>query len=520
MALLLYHKIGHSRGHIRIKVDGWMNVSETKSEGLLREYQIIITAAEIDTEVTKKLKEIASTVKIPGFRPGKVPMSVVKSRFSDQVRGDAIKVALDEGAKQAIEGNDLRLASQPKVDIKSYDEGKDLEASLACEVMPTIEMPDLGKLAIERPRVESDPKEVEEALARIADENRPTLAIAKARAAKLGDVAKIDFIGRIDNEAFEGGTAEGHSLELGSNSFIPGFEDGLLGAKPGETVNVSVNFPEDYQAAHLANKLAVFEVKINELHEKAGVSIDDELGTRLGFENLEGLKDAVAEQINGQHQTALRQLVKKNVLDALADGEAFEVPPSLYNQEYETVARAMNSNTVTREDKGEDEDEDEDEHPAADEGMDDEAKEEAQSIARRRVRLGLLVTEIGRENKIDVTEEDTRRAVFEEARRYPGQEQMVLEYFQKNPEATQQISGPIFEDKVIDFILEMANVSEVTVNKEALYKEPDEKYSEKPLKTKKAVKKKAGSVKSSVKSTAAKKSATKKLSVKKEAAKE
>jgi len=206
-----------------------MNVSETKSEGLLREYQIIITAAEIDSEVSKKLEEIAKTVKMPGFRPGKVPMSVVKSRFSDQVRGDAIKAALDEAARQAVEGNDLRLASQPQLDIKAYDDGKDLEASLACEVMPVITMPDLGKLRVEKPKIENDPKEVEETLARIADENRPTAPIAKARAAKLGDVAIIDFIGRIDGEAFEGGSAEGHSLELGSNSFIPGFEDGLVG---------------------------------------------------------------------------------------------------------------------------------------------------------------------------------------------------------------------------------------------------------------------------------------------------
>ena len=400
-----------------------MNVSQTKSEGLLREYKIVITATEIDAEVSKKLKEIATTVKMPGFRPGKVPMSVVKSRFSDQVRGDAIKAALDEGARQAIEGNDLRLASQPQVDVKSYEDGKDLEASLACEVMPAITLPDLGNVIVDRPKVDSDPKEVEETLERIADENRPTAPIARARAAKLGDVAKIDFTGRIDGEAFEGGTAEGHSLELGSNSFIPGFEEGLVGVKPGTKIDVPVTFPEDYQAAHLAGKLAVFEVSVNELHEKADASIDDELAKRLGFENLGGLKGAIAEQINGQHQTALRQLTKKNVLDALANGDAFDVPPSLLKQEYESVVRAMNPNAAEQ-----DHDHDHD-HPAADEGMDDDAKAEAESIATRRVRLGLLVTEIGRENNIEVTEEDTRRAVFEEARRYPGQEQMVMEYF-------------------------------------------------------------------------------------------
>jgi trigger factor len=483
-----------------------MNVSETKSEGLLREYQIVITAAEIDAEVSKKLKEIATTVKMPGFRPGKVPMSVVKSRFSDQVRGDAIKAALDEGARQAIEGNDLRLASQPQVDIKSYEDGKDLEASLACEVMPAITLPDLGKVIVDRPKIDSDPKEVEETLGRIADENRPTAPIAKARAAKLGDVAMIDFIGRIDGEDFEGGTAESHSLELGSNSFIPGFEDGIVGSKPGTTIDVPVTFPEDYQAAHLAGKLAVFEVKLNELHEKAGASIDDELATRLGFENLDGLKAAIVEQINGQHQTALRQMTKKNVLDALAEGDAFDVPPSLFKQEYESVARAMNPKAAEHD---HDHDNDKD-HPAADEGMDDDAKAEAELVATRRVRLGLLITEIGRENNIEVTEEDTRRAVFEEARRYPGQEQMVLEYFQKNSQAMQQIAGPIFEDKVIDFILEMAKVTDVTIDTDTLYAAPEETASAKKAAAKKPAAKKAAAKKSAAKKAAAKKPAAKK----------
>jgi trigger factor len=498
-----------------------MNVSETKAEGLLREYQIVITAAEIDAEVSKKLEEIATTVKMPGFRPGKVPMSVVKSRFSDQVRGDAIKAALDEGARQAIEGNDLRLASQPQVDIKSYEDGKDLEASLACEVMPAITIPDLGKVSVDRPKIDSDPKEVEETLARIADENRPTAPIAKARAAKLGDVAMIDFIGRIDGEDFEGGTAEGHSLELGSNSFIPGFEDGIVGAKPGTTIDVPVTFPEDYQAAHLAGKLAVFEVKLNELHEKADASIDDELATRLGFENLDGLKGAIAEQINGQHQTALRQMTKKNVLDALAEGDAFDVPPSLFKQEYESVARAMNPKAAEQDhdhDHDDDHDHDHDhDHPAADEGMDDDAKAEAEAVATRRVRLGLLITEIGRENNIEVTEEDTRRAVFEEARRYPGQEQMVLEYFQKNPQAMQQIAGPIFEDKVIDFILEMAKVTDVTIDTDKLYAAPEEATPAKKAAAKKPAAKKAAAKKPAAKKAAAKKPAAKKAAAKKPA---
>ena len=476
-----------------------MNVSETKSKGLLREYKIVITANEIQAAVTKKLHEIAATVQMPGFRPGKVPLSVVKTRFGDQARGEAIKIALDEGTRQAIEGNDLKLASQPKVDITAYEDDKDLEASLACEIMPVIIVPNLTELKIDKPRIESDLKEIDDALTRIADENRPTVALSKPRAAKFGDVTTIDFTGRVDGEAFEGGSAEGHALELGSNSFIPGFEDGLVGAKINESRDVPVTFPTDYQAAHLAGKSAVFEVTVTDIREKAEAIIDDDLAKRLGFEDLDRLKDAVGQQINGQHDTALRQLVKKNVLDALADGDEFDVPPSLLQQEYESVARAMNPNA----DAAHKEDDSKDER-GADEGMSKAEKNDAKKIATRRVRLGLLVTEIGRTNNIDVTEEDTRKAVFEEAQRYPGQEQMVLEYFQKNTAAMQQLTGPIFEDKVIDFILEMAEVTSVVIDKDTLYQTNESDSAPVKKASKKSAKKRA-SKKPSAKKVAEKK---------------
>ena len=498
-----------------------MKISETKAEGLIREYSIVITAAEIEEQVSAKLAELATTVNMPGFRPGKVPMSVVKSRFGGQVQGEALKDALDEGARQAIESNELRLASQPSVEITAYEDGKDMEASLSCEVMPEITMPDLAALKIEKPTLEAGDAEIDEALNNIAEGNRPTVEVTEKRAAKSGDVVMIDFVGRIDGEAFEGGAAEGHSLELGSNSFIPGFEDGLVGVKAGETRNVTVTFPEDYQAAHLAGKDAVFEVTVHELREKGESAIDDELATRLGFEDLAGLRDAVAGQINGQHATALRQAVKKNVLDALYGGEAFDVPPSLYSSEYENVARAMNPNAPAAHDHDHDHEHDHDhDHPAADEGMDDEAKAEAKAIAERRVRLGLLLTEIGRVNNIEVSDEDTRQAVFEEARRYPGQEQQVLEYFQQNQQAMQQLAGPIFEDKTVDFILEMANVTEVATDVETLYAAPEDetpKAASKPAAKKAA--KKAGAKKGAAKKAAAKKAAPKKAAAKKGAAK-
>ena len=505
-----------------------MKISETKAEGLLREYSILITAAEIDEQVSAKLTELAATVNMPGFRPGKVPMSVVKSRFGPQVQGEALKNALDEGARQAIEDNELRLASQPSVDIKAYDEGKDLEAALSCEIMPEISMPDLAALKIEKPMLEAGKAEVDEALNNIADANRPTIEVTSKRAAKDGDVVVIDFVGRIDGEAFEGGAAEGHSLELGSASFIPGFEEGLVGAKSGETRDVTVHFPEDYQATHLAGKPAVFEVTVKELREKGEVAIDDELAARLGFDDLGALRDAVAGQINGQHATALRQALKKNVLDALADGEAFDIPPSLYASEYENVARAMNPNAPEPNNHDHDHDHDHDEdhvHLAADEGMDDDAKSEAKAVAERRVRLGLLLTEVGRVNNVEVTEDDTRQAVFEEARRYPGQEQQVLEYFQTNKEAMQQLAGPIFEDKTVDFILEMATVTEVQTDVETLYAAPEEaaapakKKAAKKSAAKKAAKTADKADKATAKTAAPKKAAAKKTAAKKTAAK-
>lgn len=502
-----------------------MKISETKAEGLIREYSIVISAAEIDEEVSAKLAELATTVNMPGFRPGKVPMSVVKSRFGGQVQGEAMKNALDEGARQAIETNELRLASQPSVEITSYEDGKDLKAALSCEIMPNIGIPDLAALNIEKPTLEAGDTEIDEALTNIAEGNRPTVEVTSKRAAKDGDVVVIDFIGRIDGEAFEGGAAEGHSLELGSNSFIPGFEEGLVGVKAGETRDVEVGFPEDYQAAHLAGKAAVFEVTVNELREKGEANIDDELATRLGFEDLAGLRDAVASQINGQHATALRQAVKKNVLDSLADGDEFDVPPSLYASEYDNVARAMNPKPPAHDhdhDHDHDHHHDHDhDHPAADEGMDDDAKADAKAVAERRVRLGLLLTEIGRVNNIEVTEDDTRQAVFEEARRYPGQEQQVLEYFQKNEQAMQQLAGPIFEDKTVDFILEMANVTEVETDVETLYAAPDESAEAAPKKkaakkaAKKATAKKAAAKKAAPKKAAAKKATAKKAAPKK-----
>ena len=506
-----------------------MKIIETLNEGLNRSFEILLTAADIDEKAAAKLTEIAGTASIPGFRPGKVPMSVVKGRFGEQVKGDVIRTSLDDCAKDVIESNGLKLASQPKLDIVSFEDGADLTATLQCEVMPDFSLPDLSALSITRPTLPANDAEVDEAMTRLADENRPSILVEKKRKSKMGDIVKMDFAGRVDGTAFEGGAAEGHMLELGSNSFIPGFEEGLVGASAGETVAVTVTFPEEYQAEHLAGKEAVFECVLHELHEKGDASLDDSLATKLGFEKLSDLRDAVVGQLAGQHAQGLRQEVKKNILDALAKGVSFEVPQSLYQSEYNTIARSMTPPELQHNhDHGEgahDHDHGEDAHVhdhVEDGALDDAQKAEASDIANRRIRLGLMLTEIGQQNNIQISEEDTRRAVIEQARRYPGQEQQVMEYYQNNQDAMQQLAGPLFEEKVIDFILELAKVTDVETTVEALYAEPDAtaaKPAKKAAAKKSATKKTAAKKEAAPKKAAAKKPAAKKAASKKAASK-
>ena len=481
-----------------------MDVTQTLSEGLKREYDITLTAAQINERVDARIASLATEVNMPGFRPGKVPASVVKSRYGKQVLGEVLQAALDEATRGIIEDNDLRVATNPSLDVTEYEEGGDMKAVIKIEVMPEIEPIDLAKLTIDRPVVEVADSEVDNAVETIANENRPTKPIEKPRAVQNGDTVLIDFIGRIDGEAFEGGSAEGHRLAIGSNTFIPGFEEGLIGAMPETTVDVKVAFPAEYPAEHLAGKDSVFEVKVHEIHEPDEVKIDDEFASTLGMENLEALKAAVREQISRQHATAIRTKVKTSLLDALDDavGE-FEIPPTLVEQEYSSICHAMHPH----------EHQEGDHDHKCDDGMSDDEKAEADTLARRRVRLGMALTDIGRQNDLQVTEDEKNRAIFAEAQRYPGQEQQVLEYFQKNPDAAQQLAGPIFEDKVVDYILEIAKVNDNVISVEELYKADEEDAKPAAKKTAKKAAKKAAA-KSAAKKAPAKK-ASKKASAKK-----
>ena len=465
-----------------------MAITQTLSEGLKREFEVVITSSEIDTLVNEKLINIAKEAKLPGFRPGKVPISVVKNRFGKQVLGEVVRESVDNATKETMETNNLTASSQPKIEIISFEDGEDLKAKLSVEIMPDFEIPNLSNLEITRPVVEIKDKDINEAVEKIAKENLGTKTIEKDRPAKIGDTVVIDFLGKVDKAPFEGGEAKDHNLKLGSNSFIPGFEDGLVGAVKGKTISVTVTFPEDYQAKHLAGKDAVFDTTIQEIKEDVDLEINDDFAKTLGMENLEALKKAVSDQMKSQHDDASRQKAKRIILDKLAVSVSFELPETLEKDEYDSICRAMNPNAKPDHDHNHDHDQ-----PAADKGMKQEEKDDAIEIAKRRVRLGLLLSEIGRKNNIKAEEEDTRKAMMAEIQKYPGQEKQVMDYFKNNPEAQQQLSGPIFEDKIIDFILELAKTEDKVVSIEDLYKQDDldlNKEAEKAKKSNKTVTKK------------------------------
>ena len=436
-----------------------MTITQTLSEGLKREFEIVITSSEIDKLVNDKLINIAKEAKLPGFRPGKVPVSVVKNRFGKQVLGEVVRESVDNATKETMESSNLTASSQPKIEIVSFEEGEDLKAKLSVEIMPEFELPELSSLEIIRPVVEIKTKDIDEAVEKIAKENIGTKPIKKNRPAKTGDTLVIDFLGKVDGAPFEGGEAKGHNLKLGSNSFIPGFEDGLIGAIKDKPISIKVTFPEDYQAKNLAGKEAIFDTTVTEIKEDADLVINDEFAKTLGMESLELLKKAVSEQMKKQHDEVSRQKAKRDVLDKLADAISFELPETLQKEEYDSVCRAMNPNAKPDHDHDHDHD-----HPSADKGMTQDEKDDASEISKRRVRLGLLLSEIGRKNNIKVEEEDTRNAMMKEIQKYPGQEKEVMEYFKNNPNAQQQLSGPIFEDKIIDFILELAKTEDKVVS--------------------------------------------------------
>jgi len=434
-----------------------MQVTETNAEGLRRQFKVTIPANDVEKRVETELQEIGRSARLPGFRPGKIPMQVLKQRFGQSVRGRVAETAVNDSTHQLLNERGLRAAGQPHIEITSFNEGGDLEYDLAFDLMPEIKPIEFGAIQLERQAVEVSEKEVDEALERLAQAQKRSSPIAEPRPAKLGDVVVVDFEGRIDGVAFPGGKAEGHYLELGSKSTIPGFEDQIAGHSVGEDFDVEVTFPADYPKAELAGKAAKFATSIKEIREPQTVAVDEQLAKDMGAESLEKLRELMKGRIERDYNSLSRGKLKRALLDWLAQKHDFTAPAGLVDGEFDAIWQQIEAD---RQQGRKDPD---------DEGKSDEQlKKEYREIAERRVKLGLLLSEVGRLNNIEVGNDEISRQVAMEAQRYPGREKEVVEYYRRTPAALAQLRAPLYEEKVVDYILEQAQVTERKVTAEEL----------------------------------------------------
>lgn len=481
-----------------------MQVTETSAEGLKREFRVVVPAGELEEKVTSRLGEIGRTIQLRGFRPGKVPMQILRQRFGNSVRGEVLESTLQDTSADAIREHNLRPALPPKVDIVSFSEGTDLEYKLALEVLPEIPEPSFAELDIERLVVEAPDEDVDRAIERMAEQQRKT-EVAE-RPAESGDIIVVDIEGHSGEREIPGAAGKDRQILLGSAGFIPGFEEQLIGAAAGEHRTLRVTFPEDYGAPDFAGKEAVFEVDVKEVRQRLPVVIDDELGKAVGLESLAELRDEVRQQMQRDYQAASRLRLKRSLLDKLAQNYDFAVPPGMVELEFENIwrqheaekERAAQQESAAAEpmmsDAGEEPghetalpetpDQATGEQAAdaaspepaqeADTKEDDEAlRAEYRRIAERRVRLGLLLAEVGRSNNITVTQDELNQAITREARRHPGYERQVLDFYRQNPDAVAHLRAPIFEDKVVDFIVELAKVQERKISPQELLSLPE-----------------------------------------------
>ncbi len=448
-----------------------MQVTETLSEGLKREFRVVVPASELDAKVNTRLDDLKGKVRINGFRPGKVPTSHLKRMYGRAAMAEVIEEAVRDANNQIVSERGFKLATEPKVTlpeeqatIEKVIEGNiDLDYMLAVEIVPAIELADFKNIKLTRPTTAVTDEEVEELLQRIADQNKPFAAKPEGAKAEVGDRVTIKFAGRIDGELFDGGSGDDMPVTIGSNSFIPGFEEQLVGIAAGEERTLKVKFPEHYQAENLAGKDAEFEVTANTIEAPGSVTVDDEFAKSLGLELLAKLRDVVKERMAQEHQNVSRQKVKRQLLDELDKRHKFEPPPSLVEEEFSRVWQSVQQEL------------EQEKKTFADEGTTEEkAKEEYRAISERRVRLGLVLAEIGEKNNITVSDDELNRAVMEHVRQLPGQEQKVWDYYRQNPQAVASLRAPIFEEKVVDFLLELAEVTEKPVSREELYAPDDE----------------------------------------------
>ena len=447
-----------------------MQVTETLSEGLKREFKVVVPAAELDAKVNVRLGELKDRVRINGFRPGKVPVAHLKRVYGRSAMAEVIEATVRDTNNQIVTERGYKLAADPKVTLPTEQDAvdklisgeSDLDYTMAVEIVPPIELTDFKTIKLTKLTSEVADAEVDEAVTRITEQNKPYSAKGEGEKAAKDDRVVISFAGTIDGQPFEGGTGDNSVVLIGSNTFIPGFEDQLIGIAAGETRTLKVKFPEHYQAANLAGKDAEFVVTAKSIESPGSVTVDDDFAKSLGLESLTKLRDAVKERIGRDHVAMSRQKLKRALLDELDARHKFEPPPSLVEEEFDRVWKSV---------LGEMENE---KKTFADENTTEEkAKAEYRAIAERRVRLGLVLAEIGEKNKITVTDEELNRAVMEHVRQFPGQEQRVWDYYRQNPQALASLRAPIYEEKVVDFLVELAGVTEKKVTREELFKEDE-----------------------------------------------
>ncbi len=450
-----------------------MQVTETLSDGLRRGFTVVLPAAELDTRRTERLTTLGKTLRLPGFRPGKVPLPIVRQRYGTAVSAEVLDESVSEATQKVLSERGLRPARQPKVDLVTENPAafqSDIEFKVEMEVMPEIVLPDFSAISLTRIKAEVTPELVEETMQRIARNRRTLEPIAaeelqgrpEGDGAASGDVLTIDFLGKVDDVAFEGGAGTDVPVDIGGDGFIPGFAEQLVGARPGETRVIEVTFPADYGKAELAGKLATFEITVKQLNRQIIPALDDELAKQLGAESLTGIREVVTSRQQQEYDQMSRVRLKKELLDALTVTASFQVPPSMVEDEFRQIwsqlEQARKAGTEDAEDKGKD---------------DETLTAEYRPIAERRVRLGLLLAEIARLNSITVTDQELNRAIYARAMQFPGQEAQMLELYQKYPQLGNSVRGPLMEDKVVDFVLELANVSDRVVAPEELAKELD-----------------------------------------------
>jgi trigger factor len=445
-----------------------MQVTETLSEGLKREFKVVLPATELEQRLTSELSTLKDRVRINGFRPGKVPVAHLRRVYGRSVMADVVQNAVNEANRKIVEDNSLKLAHEPQVQFpesqdeveKALDAKADLAFTVALEVLPTFEIADVSDVTLRRPVAAVSDAEINESLERMARQN--VTYGPKEGPAAVGDRVTVDFVGRIDGAEFEGGKAEDIRVEIGSNSFIPGFEDQLVGVGAGDTKLVRVTFPANYLAEHLAGKEAEFDVTVKAVEAPGELKIDDELAKGFGMETLDALKDAIRGAIQRDFDAQSRRRVKKELLDALDGRYTFDLPPSLVDQEFGAVWSQVQAEMKNNGKSFADEN-----------TTEDEARAEYRRIAERRVRLGLVLAQIGERADIKVSDDEVTQALVERVRQYPGQEKQVWEFYRKNPQALAEIRAPLFEEKVVDHILSQVKVDEETVSREVLFWDDD-----------------------------------------------